>query len=72
MSDQHDTDPRPVPQAELLTESERSAGHAALQAAETIGSGAGATLGALAAKDLYGQAKEKLGLGGSKQSDSKD
>jgi hypothetical protein len=73
MNDQPDTDPRPAPEGEPLTEVHRSAGQAALQAAEIIGTGAGATLGGLAAKDLYGQAKEKLGLGGgSEANDSKD
>jgi len=55
-----------------LTEMKRSAGHVAVQAVETIAAGAGVTLGGLAAKDAYDQAKDKLGLGGSKSDDSKD
>jgi len=73
MNDQPDTD-RLAPKAEPLVEVQRSASHVVMQAAETIAAGAGATLGALATKDLYGQAKDKLGsLGdGSKSNDSKD
>ncbi|HWP33501.1 MAG TPA: hypothetical protein VNL97_07115 [Solirubrobacterales bacterium] len=74
MSNQPDTDPRPAAEGEplKLTEMKRSAGHVAVQAVETIAAGAGVTLGGLAAKDAYDQAKDKLGLGGSKSDDSKD
>jgi hypothetical protein len=71
MSNQPDTDPRP--EGEPLKKVHRSAGHVAVQAAETIAAGGGITLGGLVVNDLYGQAKDKLGLGGgSKPNDSKD
>jgi len=72
MSTQPDTDqPQPHGEPIQVEKAERSASQAALQAAETIAGGAGVTLGGLAAKDLYGKAKDKLG-GGSKPNDSKD
>jgi hypothetical protein len=76
MNDQPDSDPRPPAEGEplKLTEMKRSAGHVALQAAEAIGAIASGTVAHLATKDLYEQAKDKLGSkgDGSKSDDSKD
>ena len=59
-----DSERRPRPEGERLIEMKRSASQVALQAAETIGTGAGLTVGGLAAKDAYGKAKGALGLKG--------
>jgi hypothetical protein len=70
MNDQPDTNPRP--ESEPTKQVQRSAGHVAVQAAEVVGAGASLKLTGLVVNDLYGQAKDKLGLGGSKPNDSKD
>jgi hypothetical protein len=69
-----DTERRPRPEGETMIQTEgiekRSAGHAALQTVETIGTGAALTLGGLAAKDVYGKAKDALGSKGDANSSS--
>jgi hypothetical protein len=70
---------RPPIERETMIEREgvekRSAGQAALQAVEQVGTGAALTLGGLAAKDVYGKAKDALGSkgdGSKSSSGSKD
>jgi hypothetical protein len=75
MTDNPDSERRPRPEDETRIIHERSAGHAALTAVETIATGGGLTLGGLAAADLYGKAKDAIsskGDGSKSSNDSKD
>jgi hypothetical protein len=60
-NDNPDTERRPRPGGETRIDEKRSAGHVALQAAETIASGAEWTLGALAATGVAMKVKGALG-----------
>jgi hypothetical protein len=74
MTDNPDTERRPRPGGETRNVEERSASHVALQAVETIATGAEYTLGVLATTGVAMKVKDAFSSkdSGSKSSDSKD